>query len=388
MSLCSLWPLPFALFHESSIFQLMMTIGFLRRGYSPTGGAEAYLKRLAEGLRQHNYRVILLGTGEWPREEWPGGEVVALPQKKLRKFGRAALQVKQDQQIDILFSFERVPGCDFFRAGDGVHAAWLARQAVIEPWWRSFIKKWTPKHREILQFERELFAPKSETKIIANSQMVAQEIMDRFSVSSDRITVIPNGVPIPTLITPEQRAALRKKWGMKENECVVLFVGSGWKRKGLKTALQAVEKVGGRMRLWVAGKGKSQHYQSSVVKFLGAAKNLSQLYAAADLFILPTLYDPFSNASLEALTAGLPVITSAANGCAEILEPGVHGSVITNPSDVEAFARTLKKWELRLQDVNEAQLIHHVCAARGAEFSIEKNVQSTLKVIEQMIKIQ
>lgn len=364
----------------------MMTIGFLRRGYSPTGGAEAYLKRLAEGLRQQNYRVILLGTGEWPCEEWPGGKVVTLPQKKLRDFGRAALEIKQEQQIDLLFSFERVPGCDFFRAGDGVHAAWLARQAVIEPWWRSLIKKWMPKHREILQLERELFAPESKTKIIANSHMVAHEIMDRFSVSSDRIAVVPNGVPNSTLVTVEERIALRKKLGVQEKECVVLFVGSGWKRKGLKTALQAVEKVGGNMRLWVAGKGKTQHYQSSVVEFLGPIKDLTQYYATADLFILPTLYDPFSNASLEALAAGLPVITSAANGCAEILEPEIYGSVIGDPLDVEGFAMALKTWQVRLQNVEEVQRIRSACAARGAEFSIGKNVQATLRLIEQVLQ--
>ncbi|MBM3856939.1 MAG: glycosyltransferase family 4 protein [Verrucomicrobia bacterium] len=360
------------------------TIGFLRRGYSSTGGAEAYLKRLAEGLRQEGYRVVLLGTGEWPPEEWPGGEVVTLPQKKLRDFGKGALRVKKEKKIDLLFSFERIPGCDIFRAGDGVHAAWLKRQAAAESWWRGLLKKWMPKHREILQLERELFSFERKTKIIANSQMVAREIIERFSISSNRIVVIPNGVPTPTPITFEQRVALRKKWGMKENECVVLFVGSGWKRKGLETALQAVDRVGGSMSLWVAGKGKLRHKPSAALKLVGSIKDLSQLYAAADLFILPTVYDPFSNASLEALAAGLPVITSGANGCSEILKPE-HGSIITDPHDVKAFAMALKQWQRRLGNPHDSEKIRHACAARGAEFSIEKNVQETLQLIEQAL---
>ncbi len=359
------------------------TIGFLRRGYSPTGGAEAYLKRLGEGLHQQGYRVVLLGTEAWPHEEWPGGEVIALSAKSLRDFGLAALRLKQERQIDLLFSLERVPGCDFFRAGDGVHAAWLRRQAVVEPWWSSFLKQWMPKHREILQLERELFSSESKTKIIANSKMVAQEIMEKFSVSADRITIIPNGVPIPSEITHEQRALLRKQFGMEENELAVLFVGSGWKRKGLETALQAVERFGGKMRLWVAGKGNTKGYRSSAVKFLGAIKDLSQLYAAADLFILPTLYDPFSNASLEALAAGLPVITSSANGCAEILEPEIHGSVIADPQDVASFAAALEKWQERLQDHDDVAEVRRACAARGAALSIERNVQATLNIIEE-----
>lgn len=364
------------------------TIGFLRRGYSSSGGAEAYLKRLAEGLRQQNYRVVLLGTGEWPAEKWPGGEVVTLPQKKLRDFGAAALRWKQEKKIDLLFSLERVPGCDFFRAGDGVHAAWLARQSVVEPWWSHLMKQWIPKHRQILKFERELFSSRSKTKIIANSEMVAQEIRDYFDVPSSSINVIYNGVPFCKLVTPKERAVLRKKWEIEDKEFVVLFVGSGWKRKGLKTALQAVEKVASnnsqnKTRLWVAGKGNQKRYQSSVVRFLGPLKNLTEVYGIADLFILPTLYDPFSNASLEALASGLPVITSAANGCSEILEDEIHGSIIGDSRNVERFAAALHRWQERLQDHNSAEKIRHACAARGRKFSIEKNVQATLQLIEE-----
>jgi UDP-glucose:(heptosyl)LPS alpha-1,3-glucosyltransferase len=361
------------------------TVGFLRRGYSPTGGAEAYLKRLAEGLMERGYRVILLGTGEWPCEEWPGEEVVTLSQKNLRDLGVAALRVKQEKKIDLLFSFERVPGCDVFRAGDGVHAAWLHRQAEVQSWWRRLITKMNPKHRKVLQLERELFSPESKVTIIANSHMVAQEIRNYFSVSPSRVTVIPNGVPTPRAVTWEERVTFRKEWGIGENECVVLFVGSGWKRKGLKTALMAVEKVNKchpdiMMRLWVAGKGKEHHYQSPSVKFLGSVKELSPFYAAADMFMLPTLYDPFSNATLEALAAGLPVITSAANGCSEILNPLLHGSIITNPRDVEAFAAALYQWQERLKNPREAERLRHACAARGAEFSMEKNVGATLRI--------
>jgi UDP-glucose:(heptosyl)LPS alpha-1,3-glucosyltransferase len=248
------------------------------------------------------------------------------------------------------------------------------------------------KHREILRLERELFNPGSNTKIIANSQMVAQEIRDCFSIPSSRIAVIPNGVPKPLYVTLEERAALRKKWGMEEQECAVLFVGSGWKRKGLETALLAIQKSNAfnskkTMKLWVAGKGRVDRYSSASAQFLGPIKNVSELYAAADLFILPTLYDPFSNASLEALAAGLPVITSAANGCSEILDTTIHGSIIANPLDVEAFAAALSSWQTRLQEPQEEEQIRHACAARGAAFDIEKNVQATLKVIEQVLNL-
>ncbi len=372
---------------NNEVISYSKKIGFLRRGYSSTGGAEAYLKRLAEGLRQQGYRVILLGTGEWPAAEWPGGEVVALPEKSLRDIGASALQIKQEKKMNLLFSFERVPGCDIFRAGDGVHAAWLERQLRTQSWWRRLLIQISPKHREIVRLERELFSHKSQTRIIANSQMVAQEIMNYFKVPSSRIDVIYNGVPISKLVTSAERIALRKKFGVGEKEFVVLFVGSGWKRKGLGIALQAVKDAMEKnpqsaITLWVAGKGNTHQYRSSVVKFLGPIKNLSEIYAAADLFILPTLYDPFSNASLEALAAGLPVITSSANGCSEILKPDVHGTIIDDPCDGKAFAAAVSEWKERLQDPHEAERIRHVCAMRGASLNLEVNIKATMRVIE------
>jgi UDP-glucose:(heptosyl)LPS alpha-1,3-glucosyltransferase len=312
---------------------------------------------------------------------------MVLPHRHRRDFATAALRLKKEKQIDLLFSMERLPGCDIFRAGDGVHAAWLARQARVQPWWRRLIRTVSGRHRELLRLERELFAPESKTFIIANSRMVAQEIEGYFSIPSSRMSVIYNGVPAPACVTLEERASLRRELGMREGECAVLFVGSGWRRKGLETALAAVKKAAahrdpGTMRLWVAGKGNSHTYASSSIKFLGPIQKLSRLYAAADLFILPTLYDPFSNASLEALASGLPVITSAANGCAEIIDPDIHGTIIKNPQNVDDFADALIKWQRRLEDPKERAEIRHVCAARGAQWSIERNIEATCQLIE------
>src|SRR4051812_2411837 len=112
------------------------SIGFLRRGYSASGGAEAYLKRLAEGLRTRGYRVVLLGNGEWPAEAWPGGEVVVVSRSSLKNFAKQGPKYKKKRSVDLLFSLERVPGCDIFRAGDGLHVAWLRHRKKREPHWK------------------------------------------------------------------------------------------------------------------------------------------------------------------------------------------------------------------------------------------------------------
>jgi UDP-glucose:(heptosyl)LPS alpha-1,3-glucosyltransferase len=160
----------------------------------------------------------------------------------------------------------------------------------------------------------------------------------------------------------------------------VLFVGSGWARKGLRFALRIVEACGiPRMRLLVAGRGNRSKYRSRKAQFLGVVHDLPALYAAADIFLLPTIYDPFSNACLEALAAGLPVITTRANGFAEIMEEGKHGSVIDAADNSSAIRDALHFWadskrrsEARLQ-VQE----------RAKDFDISINVARTLEILLQ-----
>ncbi|KAB2642757.1 MAG: glycosyltransferase family 4 protein [Verrucomicrobia bacterium] len=366
------------------------SIGFVRRGYSATGGAEAYLKRLAEGLLERGYRVLLLGTGEWPSELWPGGEVIVLPNSSLHFFSKAVLECKKKEKIDLLFSLERVPGVDIFRAGDGLHTAWLESRKKREHAWKSLLSSWMPRHREIVRMERELFSPQSATVVIANSAMVAQEIREHFSFPQQQLKVIPNGVPLFDPLSSKERDAAREVLGMKKGELALLFVGSGWKRKGVEVAIRAVEQLAlegksdSKMQLWVAGKGPSHQYRSKVVHFLGPVKKMELLYAASDLFILPTLYDPFANATLEALVMGLPVITTSANGCSELIEEGVHGSVIQDPNNVQAFSVALAWWKKRLLS-QEALQIRDACRKRGASFTMERNLNQTIEVMDEVL---
>src|SRR5213076_2388316 len=119
---------------------------------------------------------------------------------------------------------------------------------------------------------------------------------------------------------------------------------SGWERKGLQFAIEAVEAQKGKMKLLVAGRGETEKFASSQTEFLGVVRDMPRLYRAADIFLLPTIYDPFSNACLEAFAAGLPVITTQANGFSEIIEPGRHGSVIDDPRNVAAISDALQFW--------------------------------------------
>jgi UDP-glucose:(heptosyl)LPS alpha-1,3-glucosyltransferase len=131
------------------------------------------------------------------------------------------------------------------------------------------------------------------------------------------------------------------------------------------------------LRLLVAGRGNPRGYKSGRVQFLGEVVDLVPVYAAADIFILPTIYDPFSNACLEALASGLPVITTRSNGFSEIIENGVHGSIVDPANDVEGLRDAILFWSDKARRSSARSIIME----RAAQFDIAKNVEQTLAIL-------
>ena len=231
------------------------------------------------------------------------------------------------------------------------------------------------------------FALRSAAKRAASSpipEMVKREMIDLYSYPAEQIAVVYNGVQVESFRSiPEKRASNRSALGLKADDLAVLFVGSGWERKGLRFAIDAVEACrDSRMPLLVAGKGNQSRYRSSAARFLDVVGDLSGLYAAADIFLLPTIYDPFSNACLEAIAAGIPVITTSANGVSEIIENETHGSVVDDPSDIGALTTALKFWSEPDRRIAARTPLREL----AARFDISANVARTLPILFQAAK--
>ena len=356
-----------------------LKIGFVRRGYSSSGGAEAYLKRLAAGLTGAGHAAHLFTTSEWPEEEWRYGPLTRLAGGSPRRFADALERHDTDAECDVLFSFERVWNCDILRAGDGVHRAWLARRSAKD----SAIKKLgvalNRKHRSILRLERSLFGSRCARRVVANSQMVKNEIIEFYGYPAERIDVVYNGVPARAFrVSKSERADGRAALGLQPHDIAVLFVGSGWERKGLRFAIKAMAAAAiPNMQLIVAGRGDPAACHAPNVRFLGAVADPRALYGAADIFLLPTLYDPFSNACLEAAAAGLPVITTSANGFSEIIEDGIHGSVVTDPSDIDSLSAALRHWAQPEQRESARPSLQHL----AGRFDLPRNVEQTHAIL-------
>ena len=354
-----------------------LTIGIVRRGFSSGGGAEAYLKRLGAGILAEGHRVSLFTSADWPPEEWNFGPIVRLDSRDAAGFADELDKVSREH-CDLLLSLERVWRCDVYRAGDGVHRAWLDRRDQLAGPLQKLGRLFNRKHPATLALEEALFARGGAKRVIANSRMVREEIIRCYGYPGEKIEVVYNGLPLETWRRDEQdRVKTRESLGMGKDDIVVLFAGSGWERKGLRFALAAVDRQDSRIKFLVAGRGEPKKFRSSRAVFLGVVREMASLYHAADIFLLPTIYDPFSNACLEALAAGRPVITTRANGFSEIMENGKHGSIVDDPADVEGLASALQLWSDPARRA-QAQVEN---LALAAQFDISRNVAETLRVL-------
>lgn len=351
-------------------------IGLVRRSHSGTGGDERYLSRFAVTLKNRGYETVLFTSEAWP-EAKHFEQIIRLPDRGPIAFANALAKADHRAYCDILFSFERVWECDYYRAGDGVHQAWLDRIHEHDGPYRPSSRGSGSKNAQLIKLENELFRPDSKSVIITSSEFVRHEILQYYGKASDQVHIIYNGYKPPAK-KGDPRNEIRKKLGFDEHALMLLFSGSGWERKGLAYAIKAAALLQHEgVRLFVTGKGKSRGMPRGPVTYLDQVEDISQYYDAADLFILPTLYDPFSNACLEAACHGLPVITTTANGFAELMVPTQHGEVLENPADVEKLGEAIISWlsaDKRTKTRDQIQTW-----ARG--FSIKENVDKTLDVI-------
>jgi UDP-glucose:(heptosyl)LPS alpha-1,3-glucosyltransferase len=364
-----------------------LRIALVRRGYSSTGGAEAYLKGFARGVIEAGHHVQLIATDEWPEEQWPLGPIARVRAVSVIGFADELEQMRPQLHCDVLFSLERVWSCDVYRAGDGVHRAWLARRRKFELPLKQFARTLNRKHRDLLQLEESLLADRKAARVIVASEMVKNEIVDLYGYPGVNIDIVRNGVPLDKFrFDPELREQSREHLKLRPDQIALLFAGSGWERKGLLFAIQAMALCKNRkMRLLVAGRGNERLYKTTrlrfwreePVRFLGEVPDLLRVYAAADIFILPTIYDPFSNACLEALACGLPVITTRSNGFSEIIEDTVHGSIVDHAGNLIALRDAIRFWSdpLRRATTRTTNI------ARASQFDISKNVHQTLDVL-------
>ncbi len=346
-----------------------MKLVFVKKNFSIHGGVEKYMKTLLDHLiltdkdKKHKAEIHVIAK-KWV--DSPGIIFHTVNPLSLGSFLSAisfnsAVHKKiEELKPDCTISFERTTCQDIYRAGEGCHKEWLKIRKKIELLWKRLSFSINPLHITMLKIEKKLF---SESKlIIAISEMVKSQIMQNYNIPDNKIKVIYNGVDLKKF-SPENsklyRSEIRGKYFITDDTKLILFVGSGFERKGLGTAIKAVSFLQNKnqmpdkwkIKLMVIGKGNVKKYQSLAVKykindkilFIEPQKDIERLYAASDIFVLPTIYDPFGNVIIEAMASGLPVITTRSSGASELIKNGEEGFVLENPTDSNTLAEYMNK---------------------------------------------
>ncbi|WP_153114679.1 glycosyltransferase family 4 protein [Rhodocyclus tenuis] len=337
-----------------------MKIAVIRQRYNPFGGAERFVERALGALAQEGAEVTLI-TRSWEGAELREGfrTLICDPAgsgrvARDRGFAQCVQTAMENGDFDITQAHERIPGCMIFRAGDGVHAAWLDRlRRVRGPLGRLGLSL-SPYHRYVLDAERAMFAHPDLRAVICNSRLIRDEIVHYYGVAADKLHVIYNGVDLDTFhprLAAEHRQGMRAANDIDADVPLFLFVGSGFERKGVPQLLAAFARLRDRRaRLVIVGADRKLAAMRTLAcklgigertLFTGPLQDVKPWYGAADVFVLPTLYDPCPNAALEALACGLPVITSTACGAAELIEAGASGEIV-HAADIGALAAAME----------------------------------------------
>ena len=229
----------------------------------------------------------------------------------------------------------------------------------------------------------------SPKALIVVSQSMKREFARHYGDAAKNIIVIPNGVdtlrfhPTNRLL---YRGQIRQEHGVSRSDPLLMFAGGDWERKGVRYIVEALPLLSKRnVKLIIIGSGDEKFYgQLAELKrvrdriiFVPHSSNLWEYYAASDIFVLPTIYEPFGLVIVEAMASGLPVITSRVAGAADLIIDGVNGLLLRSPSDVSDLAT---KIELLLSNAGLRKTMGERARETAEKFSWDQVAQKTLEV--------
>jgi len=376
------------------------------------GGGERYVQILAKGLAQEGHDVTIFARRfpvSPPNDRnihyhvvkvpgWPGFLRVLL-------FARRCQKEAKKGSFDIVHDVGHMVGADIFNPHGGVEQVWLQRYfaSYHHPFHR-FLKRiqrlFSPKEWAVILLQKRQFLSDKTRHIIAISPMIKTHIRSRYhGVPEDKITIIQNPTDL-SRFKPENRHVFRErernKLGLKNDDIAILFAGNNFRLKGLYpliqslTILEHLNAIAPFFKLLVAGNENPSPWKrvceragvGNRVAFLGPVRDMERLYAASDIFALPTYYDSASLVVLEALASGLPVITSVWNGASFLIDVPAAGVVLNGNDNPEEIARALyayfpgKKREKALEASPKTVI---AC-------SLEYHVDQILEIYREVIK--
>ena len=336
-----------------------MKIALVHKRLDLRGGTEKDLFQTAAGLRDLGHDVHLF-CSEFAVDAPANVTLHRVPVLPLGRTLRlwsfawfAPRLVGSLTGCDVVISFGRLLRQDVLRSGGGTHRGFLERYAREGGRARRIWQWLSVYHRSVLLLEKRQFSETGCQIIIAVSAEVKRDIMAHYAVAPDKIHVLYNGVDsqrFHPIRRAEARHRVRNLWKIPMDARLVLFVGSGFRRKGLDRLLAVWKSsaLEGVFLLVVGADARLNRYQDWAhavapgrIIFAGRQEDVENYYAAADLVALPALQEAFGNVVLEALASGLPVLVSREVGAAEVLQGALAQGIVNRADDPEELKTKL-----------------------------------------------
>lgn len=366
------------------------------------GGVEAYVANFSRQLLAHGHEAHVYcakRSGEAPE----GLTFHDVPVTRfwsplaVRSFAENSARMLKEESYDVIHGFSRTYFQDIYRIGGGCHAEYLRQ---THAWARTVAGRMfialNPRHRAIMALERKRFDRKNYKRLTAISELTKREIAREFGVPPEDITVIYNAVDAGRFSAERlgpMRGKMREKLGVRDDEAAILFVGTGWERKGLRYLIEAMKRIeDAKTKLIVVGEGDVKAYQKMAgrigvggrVVFAGHSARVEECYAAADMFAFPSLHDAFGTAALEAMASGLGVACSRLAGASEIISDGADGLLVDEPRDAGALARQIG---VLLNPAKRKEMGEKARVTAG-KYSYAENYRRTMQVYDEVVRMK
>jgi UDP-glucose:(heptosyl)LPS alpha-1,3-glucosyltransferase len=387
-----------------------MNLAFCYESVLPRrGGCETYIADLARRLVADRHEVHLYAC-RWDAAALPPGlHYHALPAphgpRFLRpwRFGGRVAEALRGARHDVTIGFDKTWGQDVLYPQGGLHSASAAHNIDKHgsAWQRGLarvVKALDLAHWSYRRLERRQYLGPRRPLVVVNSEMVRRHFMQYLGYDADDVHVVRSAID-PQRFAEQDRPRRRAEWreilGFGAHETIAVFAAMNYRLKGLVPLLYAVRRLcehpefaeaAKTFRVLVAGGLDYGRYQRLAQRlgvgekfyFVGPCPDMRNSYFAADFLVHPTFYDPCSLVVLEALTCGLPVVTTRRNGASELLQPPREGYVVDDPHDHERLAWCLGQ----LLDPARRAACAQAARRAGQQWTFEHHYRELLRVFE------
>ncbi len=376
-----------------------MKIAFCIENLVPArGGAEQYVKDLSRRVCEqgHEIHIFTLKSGVDNRDNL---RIHLLKAPRRPKFLRTiwfAINCRtrvRREKFDIIHSFGRTWGMDVFQPLGGSQMASLRGniRSINNPLIKGLrVLSYICSLRRIVYFLVESVQMREARMVISISAMVKKDLNKFTNLASGKIKIVRNGVSLEKFHPRNRkkyREPIRNKLGLTEKDILIIFVAHNFRLKGLRPLIKTLARLrdihpATSFRLGVLGEGKKRKFSryahrcgiADKVIFIGSTDHAPAYYAAADISVHPSFYDPSALVVLEAMATGLPVITTTYCGTSEIIEDGQEGFVVADPNDIKGLAVRI----LELVDPELRRKIGLRGRDRAEEFPYARNMREIL----------